>query len=386
MDWPMVNLSEVVTIDRNSVTPDNIASGTRYVGLENMNSDGEFQDIQIVKNGELKSNKFQFDSQHILYGKLRPYLRKISRPDFSGICSTDILPIRCGPEMDRNFVYHYLRKQEMVDMATSRCSGANLPRLSPKILLTFQISKPPLAEQKRIAAILDKTDVIEQSTTSAHSMKQQLIHSTFLDLFGDPHLNPNKFEEMTLRDVSTHYTDGPFGSNLKSSHYTVEGPRVIRLGDIDIGEINDDNISHISAEHYQSLERHHLCEGDVVVATLGNPMLRSAIVARSALPAINKSDVVLIRPNTDIVLAEYISCLFNSTLEGGYWSNLVHGQTRGRISGGQLSKVVIPVPPLDLQQIFVARMKSIAQFVTGLELAKSSSSSLVESITQEMLS
>ena len=48
MDWPMVSLSEVLTIDRNSITPENIASGTRYVGLENMNSDGEFQDIQIL--------------------------------------------------------------------------------------------------------------------------------------------------------------------------------------------------------------------------------------------------------------------------------------------------------------------------------------------------
>ena len=286
--------------------------------------------------------------------------------------------------LSSEYLWHWIDTAKQFLLTNSR--GSTFKQVTKDVIERWEITLPPLQEQKRIAAILDKADEIEQATTSAHSMREQLIRSTFLDLFGDPHINPNKFEEMTLRDVSTHYTDGPFGSNLKSSHYTVEGPRVIRLGDIDIGEINDGNISHISAEHYQSLQRHHLCEGDVVVATLGNPMLRSAIVARSALPAINKSDVVLIRPNTDLVLAEYISCLFNSTLEGGYWSNLVHGQTRGRISGGQLSKVVIPVPPLDLQQIFVARMKSIAQFVMGLELAKSTSSSFVESITQEMIS
>ena len=183
MNWPMVTLSEVLTIDRNSVTPENIVEGTKYIGLENINSDGEFQDVQIVENGELKSNKFKFDSQHILYGKLRPYLRKITRPDFSGICSTDILPIRCGPEMDRNFVYHYLRKQEMVDMATSQCSGANLPRLSPKRLLTFKIPKPPLGEQNRIAAILDKADEVERETAKIQEMRDEIIQATFLDMF-----------------------------------------------------------------------------------------------------------------------------------------------------------------------------------------------------------
>ena len=195
----MVTLGEVVTIDRNSVTPENIASGTRYVGLENMDSDGEIHGIQIVDNGELRSNKFQFDSQHILYGKLRPYLRKICRPDFSGICSTDILPIRCGPEMDRNFVYHYLRKQEMVDMATSRCSGANLPRISPKILLTFQIPKPPLEEQKRIATILDKASEISQNTEQAFEKREGLKNSVFIELFGDP-LNTSQWQKVSFLD------------------------------------------------------------------------------------------------------------------------------------------------------------------------------------------
>ena len=72
------------------------SDGTTYVGLEHITSDGAFLNVQTVANGELASVKFRFTEKHILYGKLRPYLSKIALPHFSGVCSTDILPILPG--------------------------------------------------------------------------------------------------------------------------------------------------------------------------------------------------------------------------------------------------------------------------------------------------
>lgn len=94
----------------------------------------------------------------MLYGKLRPYLSKIARPNFAGVCSTDILPIRPGPSLDRDFLHHYLRLPNMVELANSRAAGANLPRLSPGVLAGFAVPLPPLREQRRIAEVLDRAD------------------------------------------------------------------------------------------------------------------------------------------------------------------------------------------------------------------------------------
>jgi type I restriction enzyme, S subunit len=94
--WETVALKQVAKIDRESVDPSDIVDGTTYVGLENIESSGAFVGVRDIDGGELASNKFSFTSKHILYGKLRPYLSKISRPKFSGICSTDILPILPG--------------------------------------------------------------------------------------------------------------------------------------------------------------------------------------------------------------------------------------------------------------------------------------------------
>ncbi len=155
-----VPLREIATISRYTVKPEDITSGTTYVGLEHITDEGRFAGVGTVVSGELASNKFRFDERHILYGKLRPYLRKIALPTFRGICSTDILPILPGPHVDRNYLYHYLRTPAMVELATSRSAGANLPRLSPGQLASFEIPFPPLPEQRRIAAILDAADAL----------------------------------------------------------------------------------------------------------------------------------------------------------------------------------------------------------------------------------
>lgn len=83
-------LGDLAAIERNTIAPSAIQSGTTYVGLENIESDGGFKGVKPVDSGDLASSKFRFTNEHILFGKLRPYLRKIAAPNFSGICSTDI--------------------------------------------------------------------------------------------------------------------------------------------------------------------------------------------------------------------------------------------------------------------------------------------------------
>lgn len=144
MGWDSKPLGKIAEIQRNSVSPENIENGTLYVGLENVTKNGDFSDVQEVETGEIKSSKFVFSDEHILYGKLRPYLRKIAVPNFSGVCSTDILPILAGESIERSYLLHFLRLPEMVDLATARSSGANLPRISPKILAEMEIIVPPM--------------------------------------------------------------------------------------------------------------------------------------------------------------------------------------------------------------------------------------------------
>ena len=145
MKWPISALDSIAILDRQSIHPSLAEAATPYLGLEHLDGDGGINCIQTVGSAGLKSNKFQFSDRHVLFGKLRPYLRKIARPEFSGVCSTDIIPILPKDGVSRDYLFYFLRTPDTVNLATSRCSGANLPRLAPKQLASFQIPLPPLA-------------------------------------------------------------------------------------------------------------------------------------------------------------------------------------------------------------------------------------------------
>jgi type I restriction enzyme, S subunit len=198
-----VVLRDVAQIERDIVDPSEIEEGTLYVGLENIESGGRFVGVRPVDAGELLSSKFSFSPRHLLYGKLRPYLAKIARPEFDGICSTDILPVLPGPDVDRSYLAWLLLSPHMVAQASSRATGANLPRLSPNALAELQIPLPPLPEQRRIAEILDKADALRVKRRAAIAQLDTLAQYIFLEMFGDPLANPRSWPKKKLSELGS---------------------------------------------------------------------------------------------------------------------------------------------------------------------------------------
>jgi type I restriction enzyme S subunit len=138
-------------------------------------------------------------------------------------------------------------------------------------------------------------------------------------------------------------TDGPFGSNLKTSHYTAEGPRVVRLQNIGDGRFLDER-AHISAEHYASLERHHVVAGDLLIAALGHDVPRSCLTPAWLGPAIVKADVFRVRLH-ESVNASYISTALNSPVVRDFASNQISGIGRPRLNLAKTRSLLLPLPP-----------------------------------------
>ena len=133
--WTEVRLGDHVIVQREGVAPEAIRSGTTYVGLEHIAPDGSVPAPQVVAAGDLASQKFRFSDCHVLYGKLRPNLGKVAAPDFKGVCSTDILPLRPAKGLDKRYLWRWLRQPRVVAESTRLAAGANLPRISPDSLI-----------------------------------------------------------------------------------------------------------------------------------------------------------------------------------------------------------------------------------------------------------
>jgi type I restriction enzyme S subunit len=106
-------------------------------------------------------------------------------------------------------------------------------------------------------------------------------------------------------------TDGPFGSNLKTSHYTDSGPRVVRIQNIGDAVFIDQK-AHISRGHYESLRDHAVYAGDLVIRALGMPAPRACKIPESLGPAIVKADCIRFKVASEFISPDYVLWALNS--------------------------------------------------------------------------
>jgi type I restriction enzyme S subunit len=91
---------------------------------------------------EGKSTSFYFGTQHVLYGKLRPYLNKVALPDFVGRCTTELIPLLPELGVDRGFLAWLLRRPATVDAAMRSTTGARMPRADLRRVLAITVAIP----------------------------------------------------------------------------------------------------------------------------------------------------------------------------------------------------------------------------------------------------
>ncbi|WP_179001907.1 restriction endonuclease subunit S [Vibrio parahaemolyticus] len=214
MSWPLVKLGEVAPSKalKNPVVLSDDNVWQLNLDMVESNS-GRIINKLKAPLSEAGSSTHWFDERHVLYSKLRPYLNKVVLPDEQGLATTELVPMLPDPEkLDRRYLVHYLRSKQFVSWISDQVAGAKMPRVSMKIFWDHEIPLPPLAEQKRIAAILDKADAIRQKRKQAIELADEFLRSVFLDMFGDP-LDPNsKVMTFPMTEVFN-ITTGKLNSN-----------------------------------------------------------------------------------------------------------------------------------------------------------------------------
>ncbi|MBY3088313.1 restriction endonuclease subunit S [Rhizobium laguerreae] len=384
MSWRSVALEDVATIERTGVDPSLLNHDTSYVGLEHIESGGRLLEIKPVANGELKSTKFAFGPRHILYGKLRPYLAKIALPAFSGICSTDILPILPGPDIDRNYLCQFLRQPTMIDFAASRSEGANLPRLSPKALAKFEIPLPPLDEQKRIAATLDKADQLRQKRRQAIALLDSLTQSIFLEMFGE--IVSRAWPMAAIGEIATDMRTGPFGSQLLHSEFVDDGIAVLGIDNAVNNRFEWGKARFITEDKYRQLSRYTVRPDDVLITIMGT-CGRCAVVPYDIPKAINTKHLCCITLDSNRVLPQYLhSCFLNNPDVLRQLGVQAKGAVMPGLNMGIIKSLKIPLPPIALQRAFKDRMSALSQQLGAAEMAATHSETLFSSLQHRAFS
>ena len=181
MGWEVVKFAKLANIKTVSIAADKI-SNEIYIALNSIEKEtGRLVKKYSPEEEEIKSNKYIFTQDMLLYGKLRPNLNKVLLPSFSGVCSTDILPIEPISNIStKQYLAYYLRHSKTVELLSNSVSGANLPRVSPKILKDLKIHKIPIELQTKFASIVEKIEQIkEQEVQKLEHL--ETLHNSLVD-------------------------------------------------------------------------------------------------------------------------------------------------------------------------------------------------------------
>ena len=155
MGWPVARLGEICEIDRHALPEGGGEdSSLRFIGVENVTKySGVLNFNAQSRIGNQKSAVFYFDSRHVLYSRLRPYLNKVAIPNFKGRCSTELIPLLTHDGVNRYFLAYLLRSAGVMKIAVDSAVGARMPRTDMKVLMAMPVPLPAYDKQLQFAAV-----------------------------------------------------------------------------------------------------------------------------------------------------------------------------------------------------------------------------------------
>lgn len=392
------------------VMPNEADSNTWILELEDIESGGRLIEKKRVSDKDAIGEKIAFKKNQVLYSKLRPYLKKVLVADEDGISTPELISSEIYGDIVPEYIVLCLTNSYVDRVINKRSYGVKMPRVDAGFMVNLPIPIPSVQEQRRIVNVVNSA--FEHILTiselqSAYASNLEVLKSKIIDagiqgklteqlpedgnaedLYAAiqeekeklikekkikkskalpeiaedeiPFEIPDNWKWIRLDELSKNidnaFADGPFGSNLKTEHYTKKPEvRIIQLSNV--GELGwkNDNTKYTTYEHLKTIERSAVNPGNIVIAKM-MPAGRAIIVPDVSEKYVLSSDCVKFVPHESLS-SEYICYAINSETFKKQVMQEVTGVGRTRTSLSKLRKYLIPLPPLAEQLRIVEKIK-----------------------------
>jgi type I restriction enzyme S subunit len=248
-------------------------------------------------------------------------------------------------------------------------------------LRKFEIPLPPLDEQRRIAAILDKADALSHKRKRALGLLERLTQSIFLEMFGDPASNPKNWKEKPLSDFEVFLTSGSRGW---AKYYSQSGKAFIRIQNLQQGELSTSDIQYVDAPDSAEAKRTTVRSGDVLISITAD-LGRTAVVpdALDNQAHINQH-IALVR--TKGINPTYLSVYLASRAGQLQFGALNRQGVKAGLNFDNIRSLRILEPPIALQNKYVDIRKKISNISARYSREALSSRSLFFSLQHRAFS
>lgn len=284
----------------------------------------------------------------IIFGDHTRIFKFVDVPFCLGADGTKILEPKVN--LDKKFLYHYLNSLQITSAGYSR---------HYKFLKENLVPVPPLEEQKRIAAILDKADAIRRKRQQAIKLADEFLHAVFLDMFGNPVTNPKGWEVKPIIEVA------PFAP-LRNVSIADDGK--VWLLNLDQVESNSGQvISKYICEYAQVGDSTSWFDQSHVLYCKLRPYLNKVVMPDST--GLATSELIPLRPNPMYLNREYLTMYLRSESFVTWATNKVAGAKMPRLSTSELREHQITLPPMNLQNQFASIYHKIIEIKKNYEIA-----------------
>lgn len=321
----------------------------------------------------------------VVVSTVRPNLNTVAPVPESldgAIASTGFCVLRPDQErLDKRFLFHWISSASTVRRLVKQATGATYPAVSDKVIKSLPFAPPELAEQERIAAILDKADSLRRKRQEAIRLADELLRATYLDV---AQRNPTRASvESLLADVQNAARTGPFGSQLLVSEFTEYGIPVLGIDNVVSNAFTWAAPRFISADKYAELERYTVRPGDVMVTIMGTTG-RVAIAPDDLPTCISTKHLCTLTLDRKKMLPTYLwACL--------RWDPDVKAQTRREAKGaimegwnmGIVKGLLVNAPPMDVQLKFEEIAGRIKRMSSAQALAAKGTEELMASLSSK---
>ncbi|PJE41923.1 MAG: restriction endonuclease subunit S [Pseudomonas sp.] len=376
--WLTLPLGSIASVRKTKGTA---KSGVPCVELEHIES----QTGRLLgwdASGTQTSIKTSFTKGDVLFGKLRPYLRKYAVAPFDGVCTTEVLAIYPNEEIiDSNFLFNLMQGDGVFSTVEALSYGTKMPRVSWADLSDIIVDIPPLSEQKKVAAILtavdDKLDVIAGQIEATHTLKQGLMQTLFSQCSAD-------WPTVSLQEVAGIRTGVAKGK--KGLKEPIELP-YLRVANVQDGHIDLTEVKTIAVDAAQ-VERYALQSGDVLMTEGGDfdKLGRGDVWEGQISPCLHQNHVFAVRPTPSKLNSYYLAALAASDYGRQYFLSCAKRTTNlASINSSQLKSFPVLLPPLD-EQVRIADIVAAANArIETLSTKKAHYQTLKRGLMQKLL-
>lgn len=388
MNTEVLPLGSITKPTRPRVKPSD-RSELPFIGMEHIEAH-TMKLLGTVPAGTMKSSAVHFKPGDVLYGRLRPYLNKVYRPTFEGLCSAEFIVLPENEKIDGGYLQYFLNSASFARFATQLNAG-DRPRVDFEQIAPYRIPLPGVAEQRDVVAEIEKQfSRLDEAVANLQRVKANLrrYRASALAAAGSgsicPDLHLQDWRWAKIGDVSQIISG--LTKNPKRALLPKKMP-YLRVANVYANELRLNEVGHIGVADHE-VEKLLLRPGDLlVVEGNGSPdqIGRVALWDGSIPNCVHQNHLIKVRFQEEVLPEWALTWLLSPG--GRHEIEQVTASTSGlhTLSTGKIARLPIPVPPVDVQRLIVAEVERRLSIVLEVESEVDSNLMRAQALRQAVL-